>query len=202
MDRLTLPNLLTLLRVAVALTAGRMVLRSEHLPFAVALLAAAALLDAVDGWVARTFARCTRLGTHIDPLADKLLVAVMFAWIGADAASPWVWSLIGVAMAREVVVTMLRLHCARHGHIMPASPLGRWKMFMQSSSGLVILSSAHLLGRPMPAWTVAAALLAVLVLSAASAIGYFRAWRGVRVEAIVPPKHALPPRVKQAASGG
>jgi len=102
--RLTLPNILTSLRVALALLAGWLVLESRALPAAVVLLTAAAVLDAVDGWVARALAHYSRLGTHIDPLADKVLIMVVFAWVGADADSPWVWSLVGAAMAREAGV--------------------------------------------------------------------------------------------------
>ena len=201
--RLTLPNILTSLRVALTLLAGWLVLESRALPAAVVLLTAAAVLDAVDGWVARAFAHCSRLGTHIDPLADKVLITVVFAWVGADADSPWVWSLIGAAMAREVGVTVLRFHCGRcYGRIVPSSSLGRWKMFMQSSSGLLVLSSTHVFGRPVPVWVVVASLLAALAVSAASAAGYLRAWRRMRVLAAAAALPTLHTHVERVASGG
>jgi phosphatidylglycerophosphate synthase len=130
------------------------------------------------------------------------LIAVVFAWVGADARSPWVWSLIGVAMAREVGVTVLRFHSARYGRIVPASSLGRWKMFMQSCSGLLILSSAHILGRPVPVWVVVAALLAALAVSVASALGYVGTWRQQRIDAAAPPIRPLHTNVERVASGG
>jgi len=201
--RLTLPNILTSLRVALALLAGWLVLESRALPAAVVLLTAAAVLDAVDGWVARALAHYSRLGTHIDPLADKVLIMVVFAWVGADADSPWVWSLVGAAMAREAGVTVLRFHCGRrYGRIVPASTLGRWKMFMQSSSGLLILSCTHVFGSPVPAWVVAALLLAALVVSAISAAGYIQAWRRMRALAAAPALRTPRTRVERVASGG
>jgi CDP-diacylglycerol--glycerol-3-phosphate 3-phosphatidyltransferase len=174
-DRLTVPNILTVARMVIALAAGRLALEGRSEATAVIMLIVAALLDIFDGWYARAFAQGSSLGKHLDPLADKVLVAIMYAWIGADAASPWVWWLIGLALARELSVTILRSYSARrHGRLIPASQMGRWKMFLQCSSGLMILSIGHILRHSVPEWAVIAAVGGVLIVSYASAFGYLR----------------------------
>lgn len=74
---MTLPNLLTLLRIlaipffAIAVWYGRMW-------EALGIFIAAGLTDLLDGWIARTFNQKSRLGGILDPAADKLLMTTAF----------------------------------------------------------------------------------------------------------------------------
>lgn len=172
----TVPNILTVARIGLALVAAWLAYASASVATAVVLLTAAALLDGFDGWYARAFAQSTRLGKHLDPFADKVLVAVILIWIGADAGSATVWWLVGIALAREAAMTGLRSYSARRRRrLIPASSLGRWKMFLQSSAGLTILWVTHILNRDVPVGLVIAALTAMLVVSYAAMVGYLKA---------------------------
>ena len=172
---LTIPNVLTLARIALTIAAVGMAVRGAA-PLAVAILIAAALLDAFDGWYARAFSQSTSLGKHLDPFADKVLVAVILLWLGMDARSVAAWCLIGVALAREAAMTGLRMHSVRaQGRLIPASSLGRWKMFLQSTGGLTILSFTHILHRSVPEGWVIAALAIMLGVSLAAMLGYIKA---------------------------
>jgi cardiolipin synthase len=77
-------------------------------PAAFACFAVACLTDALDGWVARRFRQTTRLGTYIDPIADKLLLLTGFSilgfWSGApEAMQIPTWVSIAV-IARDVII--------------------------------------------------------------------------------------------------
>jgi phosphatidylglycerophosphate synthase len=145
---------------------------------AVAVLIAAALLDAFDGWYARRFSQSTALGAHLDPLADKILMAVVFAWIGVESRSSWVWTLTALVGLREIAVTVLRAHSLRRrGRFIPASRFGRIKMLTQSIVGLTLLSVMQFLGREVPEALVVASMAGILIVSYASGAEYFVIWR-------------------------
>jgi phosphatidylglycerophosphate synthase len=150
---------------------------------AVSVCIAAAWLDAFDGWYARRFSRVSSLGAHLDPLADKVLMGVVYVWIGIDTRSSVAWCIIALIAAREIGITFLRVYSLRrHGRFIPASPLGRAKMLAQSIVGLTTLSVTHYLGARIPAPFVCGALVVILGISVASAVGYIRSWRGRPVE--------------------
>lgn len=81
---LTIPNLLTFLRMAlIPLFAITLVYNREGL--ALILFAIAGLSDGIDGFIARRFRQESKLGTIIDPIADKLLMTtafIMLSWPG------------------------------------------------------------------------------------------------------------------------
>jgi cardiolipin synthase len=173
----TVPNVLTASRMLMALAAVLLALAGMSAA-AVAVLIAAALLDAFDGWYARAFAQTTAFGAHLDPLADKILMAVVFVWIGLEFRSPWVWTLVALVGLREIAVTALRAHSLRRrGRFMPASRFGRIKMLTQSIVGLTLLSVMHFLGRTVPEGVVVAGLVGILIVSYASGAAYLVAWR-------------------------
>lgn len=174
----TLPNAVTALRMAMALGAVVLATRADAAQAAVVVCIAAALLDAVDGWYARAFGQVSRVGEHMDPLADKVLMGVVYGWVGIDAGSPLVWGLIAAVGLREAAMTVFRAYSLRrHGRYIPASPLGRTKMLVQSVAGLGILGGTHLAGFAVPVAIVGSALTVILILSYASAAAYVIDWR-------------------------
>ena len=74
---LTLPNVLTLLRI-LAVPFFAIALVYDHLTGACVLFAAAGLTDLLDGWIARRFNQKSTLGAILDPAADKLLMTTAF----------------------------------------------------------------------------------------------------------------------------
>ncbi|MEM6488783.1 MAG: CDP-alcohol phosphatidyltransferase family protein [Pseudomonadota bacterium] len=125
----TVPNILTVGRIAAAPAVALMVLARE--PWAevaaFALFAAAALTDFLDGWLARRLGQVSPLGTMLDPIADKAMVILVLAalvgrtapetlvvgnqtWSQAPPAS-WLLTIPALAiMLREVLVAGLREH--------------------------------------------------------------------------------------------
>ena len=86
--RYLIPNFFTLLSLCAGVTAIRMAIESRH-EFAIALIVAAALLDAVDGRVARALKAQSRFGAELDSLADFVNFGV------APAIVVYTWGLGG-----------------------------------------------------------------------------------------------------------
>lgn len=179
-ETLTVPNVVTVFRIAMAVVAAVLFVRETAQALAVILCIAAALLDVFDGWYARTFAQCSHLGEHLDPLADKLLMAVVYVVIGAGIGSRAVWTLIGLIAFRELTMTVFRSYSLRrHRRFIPANGLGKVKMILQSTVGLGILAYAFLVngGFDLPTVVVVAPLVVILFVSYISAFVYIRRWR-------------------------
>ena len=175
---LTVPNLITALRIAMAFAALVLAVAVGADRTAVLICVVAAMLDGFDGWYARSFHQCSRVGEHMDPLADKILMGVVYGWVGIDAASAAVWGIIGLVAARDVAMTVFRSYSLRrHGRYIPASGLGRRKMLIQSVAGLSILGATHLAGLEVPPLLVGLTLTIILVLSYASAVAYLADWK-------------------------
>jgi cardiolipin synthase len=104
---LTLPNVLTLLRI-LAIPFFAIALWYGHHWQAFFVFAAAALTDLLDGYIARRFNQTSDLGAVLDPAADKLLMTtafVLMAWRthGLTAPIP-VWVAI-LAISRDLVIS-------------------------------------------------------------------------------------------------
>ena len=94
-----------------------------------AIFVVGAWTDLLDGYLARRWGISSRTGAWLDPLADKLLVGVPIVTLAVLDRFP-IWAAV-VILAREVVVTVLRVVLGRRGRSMPASRLAKWKTFAQ-----------------------------------------------------------------------
>jgi CDP-diacylglycerol--glycerol-3-phosphate 3-phosphatidyltransferase/cardiolipin synthase len=110
---LLLPNLLTALRVPLAL-AFPFVARSR--PKALLVVGLAGLTDVLDGWVARRTGQMTSTGAALDPIADKVFALSVVGTLIAHGKLPR-WG-IPALLAREILEGPLLLwvfHEARMG---------------------------------------------------------------------------------------
>ena len=84
---LTIPNLLTLLRMG--LTPLFLISVVNRQPeAALAAFAAAAITDALDGYIARTYGQQSRLGAYLDPIADKMLLMSAYVVLAIPGLHP------------------------------------------------------------------------------------------------------------------
>ena len=176
---MNLPNALTVLRiflvpvlVVVLLTRTR---TDGGLMLGVAIFGIAVLTDYLDGYFARRRNQVTRLGTLLDPLADKLLTASAFlSLVELDAVPAW---MVMIVLGREFAVTGLRNVAAGRGYLIPASGLGKGKMVAQVVAILLLLLGRRFEVLQLPGL---AALWLVVVLAMVSGVDYFRMfWREV-----------------------
>lgn len=180
-SKLTVPNILTGLRIAMAVVAAALFFRQTAERTAVLLCVVAAALDAFDGWYARTFSQCSSLGEHLDPLADKLLMAVVYGVLAFRMDSIVVWGLLALIGLREIGMTVFRSYSLRrHRKFIPANRWGKAKMIVQSTVGLAFVAYGYLFGRgfDIPVVVVSVALAGILFVSYFSAVIYIRAWYG------------------------
>ncbi len=143
---LTLPNILTLSRVAV-IPVFVALFFLESAPgqwIACAVFTLAGITDFFDGYLARTRNQMSAFGTFLDPVADKLLVAsallmmVGFGQIAALAIIPAV-----IILCREILVSGLREYLAGLSVSLPVSRLAKWKTTIQMIAiGVLILGNA------------------------------------------------------------
>ena len=119
----TLPNLISLARVPLACGAIACVVLGPRLAAQILMLAAFAT-DALDGAVARLTNTTSEWGRILDPMADKLVFAVLggsLAWLGR---LPW-W-LVMLIVGRDLLVTVFGLlHMGRIGEVPSSKTLGR-----------------------------------------------------------------------------
>lgn len=119
--RMNLPNVLTVLRVAVI----PIVLLLFYWPFeharqlALVLYAAACITDWVDGYLARKLGQTSKFGAFLDPVADKLLVTVTLVMLleaeVSDGQGRILAVLVAIIIGREVTVSALREWMAELG---------------------------------------------------------------------------------------
>ena len=97
----SLPNLLSLARLALAPFVFTAILSERH-ESALWLFIAAAVTDALDGALARHFHQATKFGAYLDPIADKVLLSGVFLSLAAVHSVPW-WLVI-VIFGRDVLL--------------------------------------------------------------------------------------------------
>ncbi|KHN52708.1 CDP-diacylglycerol--glycerol-3-phosphate 3-phosphatidyltransferase [Pectobacterium fontis] len=112
-----IPTLLTLFRVALI----PFFVLAFYLPFAWApLLCAlifvfAAVTDWFDGFLARRWKQTTRFGAFLDPVADKVMVAVALVLVAEYYHSWWITLPAATMIAREIIISALREWMAEIG---------------------------------------------------------------------------------------
>jgi CDP-diacylglycerol--glycerol-3-phosphate 3-phosphatidyltransferase len=114
---LNLPNILTLLRVlAIPLLVLVFYLPGESRGWWAAILfAVAGVTDWFDGWLARRSGQTTAFGAFLDPVADKLIVAIALVLLVARMDALLITISACVVIGREVVVSALREWMAQLG---------------------------------------------------------------------------------------
>ena len=115
--KLTLPTWLTLLRIVMI----PVLVLVFYLPYkwtnfaAAAIFGLAAITDWLDGWVARRYELHSAFGAFLDPVADKLMVAVALFLIVQGHPTSWMAFWAAVIVGREIAVSALREWMAEIG---------------------------------------------------------------------------------------
>ena len=145
---MTLPDWLTISRVLATFILLILLQACAHPPvpqwtawLALTLFVAAALTDWLDGYLARLWKIESDFGRLFDPLADKLLVTVAFiGLLGAGLLPVWFVSLV---VAREFLITGIRLVAGQKGVVLAAEKIGKHKTVTQMVTailGLLLLA--------------------------------------------------------------
>lgn len=143
--RWTLPNIITVGRIVACPVVFVLVMSPDSAlrVLGFVLFLAAALSDLWDGYLARKHGWITDMGKLLDPLADKLLLAVTVIPIylisqrpGTLGDIPWLGPLplwiVVVIFGREIAVTLLRQVANRKGVVIAAGTSGKRKALVQN----------------------------------------------------------------------
>nr|MDQ3823943.1 CDP-diacylglycerol--glycerol-3-phosphate 3-phosphatidyltransferase [Actinomycetota bacterium] len=140
-----------------------------HYYWATAAFAAAMATDWFDGRVARSRGRTSPLGSLLDPMADKILVLAVLVMLVDDGIVPG-WMVVAI-VARELLVSGLRLAALERGVVIRARDLGKVKTWAQAvAAGVGGLAAAGAWDDAVAWW----ALLLAVVLTWVSGLDYAR----------------------------
>lgn len=137
---MNLPNKLTMFRILLVpffVAAMLMAELPHHYLVAALLFGVASYTDHLDGMLARKYNQITDFGKFMDPLADKILViAALVCFVELHLAPVWMVLLI---IAREFMVTSIRLVAADKGTVIAANNWGKAKTVSQMIAVLGVL---------------------------------------------------------------
>ncbi len=134
-----LPNLLSLLRAALApVLAWAILLQHERIGLAVLLLAA--LTDYLDGWAARKLQVESAVGAYLDPIADKLLLVTLYFCEGLAGYLP-AW-LVALVFGRDLMILAFAAWALLFTRLrsFPPSVWGKISTGAQIAVGLAVLA--------------------------------------------------------------
>jgi CDP-diacylglycerol--glycerol-3-phosphate 3-phosphatidyltransferase len=169
----TIPNQITIARVLSVPLLMYLILSDSSIGriFAVILFFLAAVSDAVDGYIARSLKQTSVFGQFADPIADKLLISgalIALVQLGELTAAA-----VTALVAREFLVTGLRIVAIHEGQIIDASILGKLKTISHVVLVLVVLAARTFALGPGGEIAKTCALVLAIALSLISGAEYF-----------------------------
>ncbi len=168
-----LPNLITAIRFVLTPVIVLAILRGEwNQAFWISI--AAGITDILDGLAARGLHVSSRIGSYLDPIADKLLLTLIYLAFGIALAIPW-W-MVALILGRDLFIVAM----AAYGYFFttvrdfPPTVWGKLSTFVQIIAALAVMNNRG--GSSIPAgpflWT-------MIVTTAWSGIHY--GWRGLKM---------------------
>jgi cardiolipin synthase len=136
---LTVPNIITLARILLTPLFVIFLIQGCY-GRALAIFVLAGVSDLADGLIARIWQQKSRLGSYLDPLADKLLMATSFVTLSIYHQIPS--ALTVIVLSRDVVMALgiLIFRLADYPLVIKPSLAGKWTTTVQITTvGLVLL---------------------------------------------------------------
>ena len=182
--KLTIPTLITLFRILLI----PVLVLVFYLPYkwtnfaATAIFVVGALTDWLDGWIARRYGMYSAFGAFLDPVADKLAVAVALVLIVQHHHTMFMALIAAVIIGREITISALREWMAEIGQKgrVKVAAVGKLKTIVQMVALSMLLFREDLWG--LPIFLIGEGLLAVAAaLTLWSGYAYVRAaWPAMR----------------------
>lgn len=155
--KFNIPNKITIIRVSlIPLFAVVLLADIPHKNILSAFIfGMLSISDFLDGYFARKKNQVTEFGKLIDPIADKLLISTALIFLVGNGVELWMAAAI---IAREVILTALRIYLVPSRIVVPASNFGKAKTVVQSIAIVFVL-----LKLAFSWWVMLAAVLLTLV---------------------------------------
>ena len=173
------PNLLTVLRLVLALPLGVFILL-ENYPWALGTGVLAGLSDALDGLIARRLGFISQFGAALDPIADKLLIIVSFVCLAQVDLIPWYLAAAVITRDLVIVTGAVCFYTLIGPYEFGASRLSKFTLLVQISFCVLVLLTQVTEISPL---ATAAGTVAVLFITTASGVDYVIAWTMKAIEA-------------------
>jgi cardiolipin synthase len=145
--RRDLPNIISILRLLIVLPVVYLLLQ-ENYRAALVLFALAGVSDALDGFIAKRFGWTSRLGSILDPVADKALLMSTYVTLGILNLLP-VWLVVAIILRDLLIFTgALAYHFLIGKYEMSPSLLSKINTFAQIILALAVVMSADVFEIP------------------------------------------------------
>ena len=168
-----IPNVLSMLRMCLAIPSALLLLQGWF-KAALLIFLIAGLSDGLDGYLAKRFSWRSRLGSILDPLADKILLVTNYIVLGwLDWLPAW---LVATVIGRDlIVVSGAVAYHSRVGRFeMAPSMVSKVNTTVQIVLVVVVVASLGLLS--VPAWLVNGLIYVVFATSVWSGVNYVWTW--------------------------
>jgi CDP-diacylglycerol--glycerol-3-phosphate 3-phosphatidyltransferase len=150
---LTIPTILTLFRIALIPVLVVVFYWDHRLAnvLATAVFVAGAVTDILDGWIARKYQMFSAFGAFLDPVADKLAVAIALFLIVQWHRTVPIALLSAIIVGREITISALREWMAQMGAhgLVKVAGLGKLKTIVQMTAISCLIFREPLLGLPI-----------------------------------------------------
>lgn len=168
-----LPNLISVLRILLVGPVAWCLLTQRYAE-ALLLFVVAGISDGIDGYLAKRFSWQSRLGSILDPLADKLLLVTTYlvlAWL--EVLPMW---LMAAVVARDIVVVggALAFHWLVGRYAMAPSLVSKANTVAQIVLAVAAVASLSVL--PVPPWMLDGMIMVVFATTLLSGADYVWTW--------------------------
>jgi CDP-diacylglycerol--glycerol-3-phosphate 3-phosphatidyltransferase len=111
----------------------------------------AGITDWADGYLARKLGQESRFGAFLDPVADKLIVAVVLILVVSQEVNMWITLAACIIIGREIIISALREWMAESGQRskVAVASLGKIKTVLQIFALIFLLYNQPLFGFPI-----------------------------------------------------
>ena len=139
--KFNIPNKITIVRVALIPLFAIILL--VNIPYknllAAFIFGMLSISDFLDGYFARKKKQVTEFGKLIDPIADKLLISTALVFLVVQGYEGiYLWMAVSI-IAREIVITAIRIYLLPSKIVVPASNFGKAKTIVQSIGIVFVL---------------------------------------------------------------
>lgn len=168
-----LPNIISILRILLVGPVAWLLATQRYLE-ALLLFGAAGVSDAIDGYLAKRYSWQSRLGSILDPLADKLLLVTTYVVLAWQEILP-VWLTMAV-VARDVVLVggALAFHWLIGRYEMAPSLISKLNTVAQIVLAVAAVASLGVV--PLPDWLLQGLVFTVLATTLLSGADYVWTW--------------------------
>lgn len=168
-----IPNLITVLRILLTVPVTWLLLERQY-SWALLLFAAAGISDGLDGYLAKRYRWESRLGSLLDPLADKALLVLSYVALGWVGLIP-LW-LVGLVILRDLVIVSGALYYHFQVERLEAAPslVSKLNTLVQIMLVISVVCDAGPL--PLSDWLVDGLMWAVVGTTLLSGVSYVVVW--------------------------